>query len=592
MDIRPSLAALREMARGYAAAVVYTTLPAAVREPLELFRVLRKRSRNCFLLESREDTEGWGRYSFLGFDPSLEFTCKDGEARITAGATLPLKTSHPASAIRDILRDYQSPRLPELPPFTGGLVGYFGYDYIHYIEPTLELSQSDDEGFQDVDLMLFEKVLAYDRLEGLLYLIVNVRTSALEENYHRAVGELEALSQLVATGEAAAVAPLTLEGDFEPLFDEARYCAMVETAKHHIREGDIFQVVLSNRLTAPARGSLFDCYQVLAKRNPSPYLFYFASDHIELVGASPETLVKLSGRRAFTFPLAGTRPRGATPEADLALERELLNDAKELAEHNMLVDLGRNDLGKVATFGTVEVARSLDVERFSHVMHIGSTVEATVREDADALDLIDAILPAGTLSGAPKYRACELIAQLEAERRGVYGGAIGYLAFNGDLDTCIAIRLAFMRGGKVFVRSGAGIVADSVPAREYAECNSKMAAVLEAVHKAAQTAGEKEERLAGTAPVPPAPVEAADRVPAAAGGSGRSPFEPVGDETGGASRYRPGGSTPKNAASGASDTPTSQVPLEPLFESTRRSQATPPPKPKDDLTVPSWLNED
>ena len=273
-------------------------------------------------------------------------------------------------------------------------------------------------------------------------------------------------------------------GQVTPLFDREQFCRMVEQAKDHIREGDIFQIVLSNCLSAPFEGSLFNTYRVLRTLNPSPYMFYFSGTDVEVAGASPETLVKLENGVLHTFPLAGTRPRGKTLEEDQVLETELLSDEKELAEHNMLVDLGRNDIGKISRIGTVEVEKYMSIERYSHVMHIGSTVRGVIREDADALDAVDAILPAGTLSGAPKLRACEIINELEDNKRGIYGGAIGYISFTGNLDTCIAIRLAFSKNGKVFVRSGAGIVADSVPEKEYRECIQKAAAVRQALQKA------------------------------------------------------------------------------------------------------------
>lgn len=238
---------------------------------------------------------------------------------------------------------------------------------------------------------------------------------------------------------------------------------MVKKGKRHIFEGDIFQIVLSNRVEADIEGSLFDTYRVLRTTNPSPYMFYFSSDDVEIAGASPETLVKLENGELHTFPLAGTRKRGADTEEDLRLEKELLQDEKELAEHNMLVDLGRNDIGRISRIGSVEVERYMEIQRYSHVMHIGSTVRGIIRDDMDALNAVDSILPAGTLSGAPKLKACELICELENNKRGIYGGAIGYIDFTGNLDTCIAIRLAFAKNGKVFVRSGAGIVADSVP---------------------------------------------------------------------------------------------------------------------------------
>ena len=266
-----------------------------------------------------------------------------------------------------------------------------------------------------------------------------------------------------------------------PLFDKPTYRAMVERAKHYIREGDIFQIVLSNRLSAPFSGTLLDTYRILRTTNPSPYMFYFSGTDVEVAGASPETLVKLEDGMLHTFPLAGTRPRGKTDAEDKALEEELLADEKELAEHNMLVDLGRNDLGKISKFGSVQVESLHTIERYSHVMHIGSTVCGEIRDDKDALDAVEAVLPAGTLSGAPKIRACQLIGELEGNKRGIYGGAIGYIDFTGNVDTCIAIRIAYKKNGQVFIRSGAGIVADSVPDKEYEECINKARAVVNAL---------------------------------------------------------------------------------------------------------------
>ena len=259
---------------------------------------------------------------------------------------------------------------------------------------------------------------------------------------------------------------------------------MVETAKEHIREGDIFQIVLSNRLSAPFEGSLLNTYRILRTLNPSPYMFYFSGTDVEVAGASPETLVKLENGVLHTFPLAGTRPRGRTDEEDKALEAELLSDCKELAEHNMLVDLGRNDLGKISRFGTVQVESLHSIERFSHVMHIGSTVRGEIREGCDALDAVETVLPAGTLSGAPKIRACQLIGELENNKRGIYGRTIGYIDFTGNMDICITIRIAYKKNGHVFVRSGAGIVADSVPEKEYEECANKARAVMNALKMA------------------------------------------------------------------------------------------------------------
>ncbi|WP_418492276.1 anthranilate synthase component I family protein, partial [Eshraghiella crossota] len=317
-----------------------------------------------------------------------------------------------------------------------------------------------------------------------IILIVNVRTENFDTSYNKGVMELENMKKLLLEGEMEENRPLQLKRDFRYLFDKEQYCEMVKKGKKHIFEGDIFQIVLSNRVEADIEGSLFDTYRVLRTTNPSPYMFYFSSDDVEIAGASPETLVKLENGELHTFPLAGTRKRGADTEEDLRLEKELLQDEKELAEHNMLVDLGRNDIGRISRIGSVEVERYMEIQRYSHVMHIGSTVRGIIRDDMDALNAVDSILPAGTLSGAPKLKACELICELENNKRGIYGGAIGYIDFTGNLDTCIAIRLAFAKNGKVFVRSGAGIVADSVPENEFEECINKAKAVMNALKEA------------------------------------------------------------------------------------------------------------
>jgi len=462
----------------YKVAPVSCELLADICTPIQAVRKLKNVSSHCFLLESAEPQENWGRYTFLGYDPKLSITCSDGEMRV---GDLKLKTEDPSAVLRQILAEYRSPRIPGLPPFTGGLTGYFSYDYLNYSEPTVKRETEDTEHFQDVDLMLFDKVIAFDNLRQKIILIVNVKLEEGEAGYHRAEMELAELRRLITEGAEAKDEPGRLTGEVTPLFDKAAYCAMVEKARHYIREGDIFQIVLSNRLSAPYEGSLLNTYRMLRTMNPSPYMFYFSGTDVEVAGASPETLVKLEDGVLHTFPLAGTRPRGKTPEEDRKLEEELLQDEKELAEHNMLVDLGRNDLGKISRFGTVQVEKFHEVLRFSHVMHIGSTVRGEIREDRDALDAIEAVLPAGTLSGAPKIRACQLIGELENNKRGIYGGAIGYIDFAGNMDTCIAIRIAYKKNGRVFVRSGAGIVYDSVPEKEHEECLNKARAVLNAL---------------------------------------------------------------------------------------------------------------
>ncbi len=446
--------------------------------PIQAVRKLKNVSSHCFLLESAEAQENWGRYSFLGFDPKLSITCSDGEMRV---GDVTLTTENPTAVLRQILAEYKSPRIPGMPPFTGGLTGYFSYDYLGYAEPTVRRKTEDTEHFKDVDLMLFDKVIAFDNFRQKIILIGNVRLDEGDAGYHRAEMELNELRRLIMEGAEAKEVPGRLTGEITPLFDRDTFCSMVEKARYYIKEGDIFQVVLSNRLSAPYEGSLLNTYRVLRTVNPSPYMFYFSGTDVEVAGASPETLVRLENGVLHTFPLAGTRPRGKSREEDLHLEEELLQDEKELAEHNMLVDLGRNDLGKISRFGSVQVEKFHEVLRFSHVMHIGSTVRGEIREDKDALDAIEAVLPAGTLSGAPKIRACQLIGEMENNKRGIYGGAIGYIDFAGNMDTCIAIRIAYKKNGKVFIRSGAGIVYDSVPEKEHEECLNKARAVLNAL---------------------------------------------------------------------------------------------------------------
>ncbi len=471
----------KDLARDYKVVPISREIMADIKTPMEVLRILKGVSSHCYMLESVENQEKWGRYTFLGYDPKMEITCTNGRMTIRNGKEEARQTDHPSDVMKEILREYRSPKVEGLPSFTGGLVGYFSYDYLKYSEPKLNLDAEDTEDFKDVDLMLFDKVIAFDNFHQKIFVIANARTENLEEEYCRCVAEIDGMIELIRRGKVTEVMPGKITSDFRPLFSEEEYCQMVERAKEYICEGDIFQVVLSNRLEADYEGSLLNAYRQLRTINPSPYMFYFSSDDMEVAGASPETLVKLENGVLHTFPLAGTRPRGVTEEEDLRLEEELLADEKECSEHNMLVDLGRNDLGKISRFGSVEVENYMEILRYSHVMHIGSTVRGMIRPDRQSLDAVDAVLPAGTLSGAPKIRAMEIINELENNKRGIYGGAIGYLDFTGNLDTCIAIRTAYKKNGKVFVRSGAGIVADSVPENEYRECLNKARAVMDAV---------------------------------------------------------------------------------------------------------------
>lgn len=483
MEILPHISEVREIAAagGYNVLPVSCEMLSDFTTPIETLKILKNVSAHCYMLESAQPDDKWGRYTFLGFDPKMEITCIDGEMK---AGNLKVKTDQPSDYLRQILADYRSPRFGYLPSFTGGLVGYFSYDYLGYSEPAVCCRVNDTEAFKDVDLMLFDKVIAFDHVRQKIILIVNMRLSDVEAGYNKAVMEIKQLADLLRNGTKKKELGGRLTGEVTPLFSREQFCSMVEKAKSHIREGDIFQIVLSNRLSAPFEGSLLNTYRVLRTINPSPYMFYFSGTDVEVAGASPETLVKLEDGVLHTFPLAGTRPRGKTEEEDRALEAELLADEKELAEHNMLVDLGRNDLGKISRFGTVQVEKLHSIERFSHVMHIGSTVRGEIGDGYDALDAIEAVLPAGTLSGAPKIRACQLIGELEDNKRGIYGGAVGYIDFTGNMDTCIAIRIAYKKNGRVFVRSGAGIVADSVPEKEFEECLNKAKSSLRALELA------------------------------------------------------------------------------------------------------------
>ncbi len=454
--------------------------------PISLLRRLKEIDSKYYLLESIEGGKQWGRYSFLGVSPLLQISCKNGYVTMKSGAMKTTEKKDAMNALRELLGQYRSPKILGMPSFTGGLVGYFSYEMIGYAEPKLKLKESD---IDDYHLMLFDKVIAYDHLSQKISVIANYRTEDGEQGYNAAVLEIDKMIHLIQS-----TTPLKPENADEQVtftcnLTKEEYCGMVEKTKHYIREGDIFQGVISRRFEADYQGSLINTYRVLRTTNPSPYMYFIGMDDMEIAGTSPETMVKLLNGKLTTFPVAGTRRRGETKEIDNALEVELLADEKECSEHNMLVDLARNDIGRIAEFGSVEVEEYMQIHRFSKVMHIASTVVGKIREDKDGCDTIAALLPAGTLSGAPKFRACEIIDELEPVARGVYGGAIGYLDFSGNLDVCIAIRTAVKKKNKVYVQAGAGIVADSIPEMEYQECANKAGAVIEAVKRAAEVNG-------------------------------------------------------------------------------------------------------
>jgi len=475
-----------ELARqGYNRIPVVLETLADLDTPLSVYLKLANRPYS-YLLESVQGGERFGRYSFIGLPAELRFEVRGRLCSEYRGNTLLSQSEQedPLAWVRDSHARFKAPVLPGLPRFAGGLVGYFGYDTVRYIEGRLSNTRKTDAlGTPDIMLMLSDWLAVVDNLSGKLYLVVyaDPREPDAYANARRQLDLLHAsLRQPVVMPAEVPAAPAPASYEFaEDAFVEA-----VERAKHYIHEGDIMQVVLSQRISHPYPASPLSLYRALRVLNPSPYMFYFDMGGFHVVGASPEILVRLEGGVVTLRPIAGTRPRGATREQDVALEHELLGDPKERAEHVMLMDLGRNDVGRVAEIGSVKVTDNMVIERYSHVMHIVSNVEGRLRPDLDAIAVLRATFPAGTVSGAPKVRAMEIIDELEPSKRGIYAGAVGYLGFNGDMDLAIAIRTAVIKDGRLFVQAGAGIVADSVPQSEWIETQNKARAILRAAEMA------------------------------------------------------------------------------------------------------------
>ncbi|MDQ1712851.1 MAG: anthranilate synthase component [Frankiaceae bacterium] len=462
--------------------------------PVGVYRKLAGDRPGTFLLESAEHGRSWSRYSFVGARSAATLTERGGEAHWTGTPPVGLPTSgDPLAALRETVRLLHTTPLDGLPPLTGGMVGYLAYDAVRRLE-RLPSRVPDDLHVPELAFLLATDLAVLDHADGSVVLIANAVNwddtgERVDAAYDDAVARLDAMTGDLATPAAPTAATLSTDVPLDGVTTTAPdggYPAAVETAKEAIRAGEVFQVVLSQRFETATVAAPLDVYRVLRALNPSPYMYLLRFDGFDVIGSSPEALVKVEGARAMLHPIAGTRPRGGTPERDAALAAELLADPKERAEHVMLVDLGRNDLGRVCVPGSVEVVDFFSVERYSHVMHIVSTVVGEVTPGVQAYDVLAACFPAGTLSGAPKPRAMELIEQIEPRRRGLYGGAVGYLDFAGDMDTCIAIRTVLLRDGTAYVQAGAGIVADSDPAAEDAECRSKAAAVLTAI-RAAET---------------------------------------------------------------------------------------------------------
>ncbi len=441
--------------------------------PISLFRKLWGREKYAFLLESAERGEVLGRYSFLGCKPTAVWVTQNGE--------------DPIPLLRKRVLNKRAPLIRDLPPFMGGAVGYISYDAVRAWEK-LPSFQRDDLRLPTSIMMLFPTILMIDHLKRELTIVhmaeVNEGADKAYEEGRRKIEEIKAMLTNIASHSPRGSAPgRSYLGDLEVSISDEEFILAVERAKRYIERGDIFQVVLSRRFSLPFAGDPFDVYRILHSINPSPYMFYLKMGDLVMVGSSPEIMVRVHNGVVFQRPIAGTRPRGRTPEEDKELEMDLLEDEKERAEHLMLVDLARNDVGKVCEYGSVKVPQFMVTERYSHVMHIVSYVEGKLREDRDALDALQASLPAGTVSGAPKVRAMEIIEELEPVRRGPYAGVVGYLSFNGNLDSCITIRTAIFYKGKVFIQAGAGIVADSLPQRELLEIENKAKALLKALHQ-------------------------------------------------------------------------------------------------------------
>ncbi|MEE0931319.1 MAG: anthranilate synthase component I [Acutalibacteraceae bacterium] len=481
---KPELKSVEELAKNYDVIPVTKEIYADISTPITLLRRISAISNRFYLLESIEGGEKWGRYSFIGFDPKSRIYYKSGKLTIEGEGEKQVFTSKPFDVIREFLSNYKTPKFEDIPPFTGGLVGYFGYSMIAVAEPVLKLRESE---FNDFDLMFFDKVVAYDHLTQKISVIVNMKTYDVERQYQKACDDIEKIISIIIQQKPLPKTKTYNNVDFKSNMTEEEFCEMVEKTKEYIFDGDIFQCVVSRRFETEYEGSLIDAYRVLRVTNPSPYMVYMMCDGNEIISTSPETLVRLKDGKLSTYPVAGSRPRGKDKVEDEQLMKDLLSDEKELAEHNMLVDLGRNDIGRISKIDTVDVTSYMVINKYSKIMHIASEVEGDIRDDKDAFDAIEAVLPAGTLSGAPKIRACQIIEELEQYPRGIYGGALGYIDFNGNLDVAIAIRMAVKKENKVYVQAGAGIVADSVPKSEYLETYNKALAVMNAV-KSASTA--------------------------------------------------------------------------------------------------------
>jgi anthranilate synthase component 1 len=488
--VTPDYKTFLQLSRDATLIPVAKTLSADLLTPVGAFLSVAAKQKYSFLLESVEGGEKIGRYTFVGAQPRMVLTARGRDLTILRGSSEERRTGNVNDVLREHLRQYRPANVPGLPPFTSGGVGYFAYDMVRQFE-RLPATATADVDVPDCVFTFYDRLLAFDHLKHQLHIIAaaDVRAESPRKAYDRALADIDALERKVVTGIHKQQLGWSAPAKKKPIkvrstMSRDEFLACVRRAKEYIAAGDIFQVVLSLRLDFKPPADPFQIYRALRTVNPSPYMFFLQLDDMHVIGASPEMLVRITGRNLEYRPIAGTRRRGDDPSDDERLIEELRNDEKERAEHVMLVDLGRNDLGRVSDYGTVKVRDLMYVERYSHVMHLVSALEGQLRPELDALDAVAACFPAGTLSGAPKVRAMEIIEELEPVRRGVYGGAILYADYAGNLDSCIAIRTMVMRNGRAYVQAGAGIVADSNPASEYDECMNKASALLRAAEKA------------------------------------------------------------------------------------------------------------
>jgi anthranilate synthase component I len=483
--IQPSLQEAIELSGQASVIPVCMDVPGDLLTPAAAYLRVAHGRRRVFLLESVEGGERLARYSFIGWDPFLVVRGKGNCAWIEHQGEVVREETKGLAKLRQVSAKFKPAHLPHLPPFLGGGVGYFAYDLVRQFEKIPNLA-GDDLGIDDYHVMYFSNILAFDHLRHRIHIVANIFNDrgieGLEAKYQDALLRIEQTEKRL-TIPISLPSPAVGNTVPEPVsnLSEEKYYANVEIAKSHIQAGDIFQTVLSQRFAMKISCDPFDVYRALRFINPSPYMFFLRMDNLHFVGASPEMLVKVRNGRVEYGPIAGTRPRGNTPEEDARLSEELISDEKERAEHVMLVDLGRNDLGRVCKFGSVKVTDLMRIEKYSHVMHLVSSVEGELRDDLNCFDALEACLPAGTVSGAPKVRAMEIIEELEPSRRGVYGGAVGYVDFSGNLDTCIALRTLMIKDNIAYIQAGGGIVADSEPRREREESMNKARALIGAV---------------------------------------------------------------------------------------------------------------